>query len=215
MKPRAEALNTLGLLALSANDFQEAIASFQRAAALWQTLGEEGRLIGTLGNLAVARTELGEPTDEAFKEALQIAKDHGAIRANVLLNIGRVLERKGNFDDAKKKYLEAASDAIEGGALHTSARAWNNYGVILHNQKASEGAEDAYRQALALARQAGETRLMAMVLGNLAELLDDSSALEEAILLLEKSGNLDIANDFKARLDQMLPKQVQKNLTSK
>lgn len=203
MKPRAEALNTLGLLALSMGDFEGAVNNFQRTAALWQTLGEEGRLIGALSNLAIARSELGEPTEEAFREALQAAKNQGSSRANVLLNLGKALEQKDKKSEAKKTYLEAAAAAIEGGALHTSARAWNNYGVILHGENKTDDADDAYRQALALARQAGETRLIATILGNLSELLDDETALEEAILLLEKSGNLEPAKDFTTQLQNM------------
>ena len=199
-RARAEALNTLGYLSFSAGDFQSAAVYFRKAAALWQTLGEDARWIGALNNLGVTRSELGEVVDQAFQEVLEASKDNPAERANVLLNVGRVYERTKQIDEAIKTYARASAMALEAGALHTSARAWNNLGVVFHTQGRTSEAEEAYRQALALARQAGETRLQAMALGNLAELTENVDALEEAIHLLERGGHQDVAERYKGEL---------------
>lgn len=203
MRPRAEALNTLGLMAVSKGELEKAIDSFQRAAGLWDTLGEQGRMIGALNNLATARSELGEPTEQAFKEVLQASQHLPATRANILLNLGKVYENQGDFPNAKKSYLEAASESLQAGALHTSALAWNNQGVLLHKEGLQDAAEEAYRQALALARQAGEIRLQAMTMANLSELTSDPQSLEEAILLLEKSGYLEMAKRYSLELETL------------
>lgn len=205
-RARAEALNTLGLLLFSAGQFQEAIVSFRRAAALWETLGEKGHRIDALNNQAVARSELGEPTEKVFQEVLDAAAENVAAKARILLNIGMVYLRKKDFENARKAFLETASTALVAGALDTSARAWNNLGAALHNQDRKEEAEDAYRQALALAREAGEIRLQATALGNLAELTEDAEALEEAIYLLERSGHSDMANRFRDEREKLRPK---------
>lgn len=202
-RPRAEALNTLGHLAFSEGRFEAASTDFRRAAALWRTLGEHERWIGALSNLAIARSELGEPTEEAFAEVLNAARDNPGVRSRVLLNLGNVHERRSHFDAAVKSYMEASVQALEAGALDISARAWNNLGVVFHKQGRVKEAENAYGEALALARQAGELRLQGMALGNLAELTGDVDALEEAIHLLERSGHKQVAEGYKARLDEL------------
>lgn len=202
-RARAEALNTLGHLAFSEGRFEGASTDFRRAAALWRTLGEHERWIGALSNLAIAHSELGESTEEAFAEVLHAARDNPGVRSRVLLNLGNVHERRGNFDAAAKSYIEASAQALEAGALDISARAWNNLGVVFHKQGRAQEAENAYSEALALARQAGELRLQGMALGNLAELTQDLDALEEAIHLLERSGHTQVAEGYKARLDEL------------
>jgi tetratricopeptide (TPR) repeat protein len=203
MRPRAEALNTLGLMAFSNSEFEVAIDNFQRAAGLWRTIGEQGRLIGALNNVAHARSQIGQSVEEAYKDVMEVAKDNELLRALVFLNIGQSYERIGDLDTARKNYLEAAETSLRAGGLSAASRAWNNLGVISHKQNLHEEAEESYRQALALARQAGEVLSVATILGNLSELLDDEHALEEAILLLEKSKNFDMAKRFMASLEAL------------
>lgn len=202
-RARAEALNTLGHLALAAGNFTEATGFFRRAANLWQLLGEDARWIETMNNEAMSQIYAGEPAEELLAKVLGAAKHNPAVQSRVLLNLGMALEQRKEYKEAEKIYLQAASSALEAGTLDTSARAWNNTGVVLHYQHRREEAEEAYRQALALARQAGETMTMAVALGNLAELLSDVEALEEAILLLEKSGHQDMAERYKAELKKL------------
>ncbi|MDX2006325.1 MAG: tetratricopeptide repeat protein [Meiothermus sp.] len=203
MRPRAEALNTLGQLALSTGEFEVAVDNFQRAAGLWRTLGEQGRFVGALNNVAHARSQMGQSVEEAFKDVLDVARDNELLKALVLLNIGQSYERTSDFATAKKNYLEAAETSLRAGGLSAASRAWNNLGVIAHKQDKVEEAEESYRQALALARQAGEVLSVATILGNLSELLEDEHSLEEAILLLEKSRNFDMAKRFAGSLEAL------------
>ncbi|MBF6593241.1 MAG: tetratricopeptide repeat protein [Thermaceae bacterium] len=202
-RARAEALNTLGHLSLAAGDFAHATGFFRRAANLWQLLGEDARWVGALNNEAMSQIYAGESAEELLGKVFASTKHHPAVQSKALLNLGMALEQRKEYKEAERIYLQAAASALEAGTLDTSARAWNNVGVVYHFQQRKEEAEEAYRQALALARQAGETLIMAMALGNLAELLSDVQALEEAILLLEKSGHQDMAERYKAELKEL------------
>ena len=202
-RARAEAMNTLGHLSLAAGDFADATGFFRRAANLWQLLGEDARWVGALNNEAMSQIYAGGPAEELLNKIFAATKHNPAVQSRALLNLGMALEQRKEYKEAEKIYLQAAASALEAGTLDTSARAWNNIGVVLYYQHRQKEAEEAYRQALALARQAGETLIMAMALGNLAELMSDVEALEEAILLLEKSGHHDMAERYKAELKEL------------
>jgi len=196
-------MNTLGHLSLAAGDFADATGFFRRAANLWQLLGEDARWVGALNNEAMSQIYAGGPAEELLNKIFAATKHNPAVQSRALLNLGMALEQRKEYKEAEKIYLQAAASALEAGTLDTSARAWNNIGVVLYYQHRQKEAEEAYRQALALARQAGETLIMAMALGNLAELMSDVEALEEAILLLEKSGHHDMAERYKAELKEL------------
>lgn len=184
---RAEALNTLALLASLAGQHAEAASLLRRSASLWLLLGDRARRAGALNNLAIAQSELGEDAEAAFGEALEAAGDDLALRARTLINLGRVREGRSDREGAVEAYREAATLAQEAGALGTAARAWNNLGALEHPVR-PQAAREAYQRSLALARQAGEKLLLATALVNLAELTHDREALEEALRLSEESG---------------------------
>lgn len=196
---RAEAFNTLGLLAFSSGHHAQAVGYFKRAASLWLLLGDRSRRAGVLNNLAAAQSELGQDAEDAFREALEAAGEDSALRSRTLLNLGRVREKRGDLEGASAVYHEAASIAEQTGALGTAARAWNNLGVLQHNHQLPE-ARDTYQRSLALARQAGEKLLLATSLANLAELLGDREALEEAIHIFDDGGYTQMADRYRSRL---------------
>ncbi len=194
---RAEALNTLGLIELSKGQHAQALGYFRRSATLWLAVGERERWAGALNNQAVARAELGEETQEAFREALEAAGDHAVQRVLVLLSLGRVHERRSQTDQAQTLYQQAATLAEDAGALGSAARAWNNLGALHHRLEQPAEARNAYRRALELAQGVGERLLIGTVLANLAELDDDRESLEEALRLFEQAGHMEMAERYR------------------
>ena len=196
---RAEALNTLALLASLAGQHAEAASLLRRSASLWLLLGDRGRRAGALNNLAIAQSALGQDAESAVGEALEAAGDDLALRARTLINLGRVREGRPDRAGAAAAYQEAATLAQEAGALGTAARAWNNLGALEH-PTSPQAARQAYQRSLALARQAGEKLLLATSLINLAELTHDREALEEALRLSEESGFAQLVTYCRERL---------------
>jgi tetratricopeptide (TPR) repeat protein/DNA-binding SARP family transcriptional activator len=199
---RAEALNTLGVLAREGGDFKEAVSFARRAAALWKTLGNQMRWVAALNNLGIARTLAGEPGDQAFDEALVAAGESSVLRARTLLNVGWTREREGQRELAEQEYREAARLAAEAGVTEVAAWAWNNLGVLQHKLGQAPLAREAYEQALALAQRAGEQRILGMVMANMAELTEDKEAWEEALRILEKAGHGGMAARFRQNLGE-------------
>lgn len=200
VEARAEALNTLGLLARVRGDFTTALDHFNRSAALFLTLGDQLRWVGALNNVAMTRFEMGQDAEEAFREALELVQDNAALKARIYLNLGRIYEKQHAFAKAIAVYLDCARLAEDSQIMSTAARAWNNLGVIYHQQSLSEQAREAYEKALRLAQRSGETVVQAMVLGNISELSDNPAALEEAIRLLEAAGHTAVVEGYKAQL---------------
>ncbi|PYE55799.1 tetratricopeptide repeat protein [Deinococcus yavapaiensis] len=204
IEARAEGHNVLGLLAQYEGRFPEAKAAFGRALTLWLAAGDEVRHVGTLTNLAVVRAELGEDVDAAFQEALQAASDNLSLRATVLTAIGRMHERRGQEDDAKRLYREAHDCAHEAGDLKTAALAMNNLAVVWHLEGREREARDAYMAAIGLARNAGDMRVLGMALSNAAELDGNVEGWREAISILEESGFVALAQGYREDLEAFM-----------
>jgi tetratricopeptide (TPR) repeat protein len=197
---RAEAHNTIGMLAFSTGDFAEASGAFRRAATLWRAVGDNERWLGALNNLAVGRAQQGEDAETAFREALEAAKDDPTQRSRLLVNLGRALETAKRLEAAEVTYREAATLALEIGAFKSAAMAWNNVGSLSHQQGRLPDARAAYEQSLSLSRQAGVQEVLGLALANLAELDEDEFGLEEAIRILKIAGQNTAAEHYQARL---------------
>lgn len=186
---RAEALTTLGSLALSQGRYAEAEADYRRATVLWSALGEEERRVRALNNQALARFELGEDAQVAFQEILAVAADYPTIQALALLNLGFAYLRDKQFTAAERVYREAVVIAEEFGATALLVNVLTNLGALLHEQGQLVEARQTYERGLVLARQSGEQMFIAMLLTNLAELTEDRESLEEAMRLLKAGGH--------------------------
>jgi tetratricopeptide (TPR) repeat protein len=205
---RANALNTLGLLALSKGEFAKAASHFRRVAALWLSLDQSRYLAAALENLAVAQSELGdsEHAIESFQKALNIAGENAALRAGILLNFGILHERAQRMDEAETTYKDAVILAKIVNHSSVVVRGLNNLGVIYHNQGKLQMAEQMYLDALTVAREGGEGFMIALILANLGELKGDIEAIQEAIDLFMIGGYEKMANQTRSILESMLNK---------
>jgi tetratricopeptide (TPR) repeat protein len=200
MEARAEALNTLGLLARSRGDYKEAESFAKRAVSLWRSLGNQSRLTSALNNLAIAKALQGEDAESAFQESLEAAGENLTERALVMLNIGMVSERNDKIMLAEKAYKEAASLSEQVGSIVTATNAWNNLGVLYHKQQKYEEAKFSYQRALNFCQKAGERLLLGMIMANFAELTGDVEAWEEALKILEEAGHKEEADQYRTDL---------------
>lgn len=203
LEAEAEALNTLGEIALRKGQAQEALELFSRTAVLWQAAGERSRWVLALNNCAVARSVLGGHVEEAFREALESAGDNLSARAMILNNMARGYAQRGERAKAGQTYRQAIAVAEEAGALALAASAWNGLGVLAHAQRPDE-AREAYRRGLELAQKAGDAQLIGMLLANLAELEGDVTAWQQAITLLERGGFIALAQRYRAELETFI-----------
>jgi tetratricopeptide (TPR) repeat protein len=144
--PRAHFI--LGKLSGDAGRDQEALASFDRAIAVWPSYipayQEKGVVLGRMGRLAEA--------EEAFRETLRRSPAYDAAH----YNLGLVLRRQGRAAEAERELRKAL-------LLDPSyARAWAELGHLLADQGRRREAADAYRHAVVLGRDDLRPRLQAM-----------------------------------------------------
>ncbi|MCX8174522.1 MAG: tetratricopeptide repeat protein [Thermoplasmata archaeon] len=116
---------------------EEAIARFQKALSLDKNHTMARYFIGAV----LARK--GDPNGE------KILSECGAMAADVEIQIGNLLLKKGRFEEAAWKYEEATK--IE----RTKIEGWNNFGVALAMNGLYDEAVDAFDEAIVIEKEYG------------------------------------------------------------
>ena len=197
LEARAHGHNLLGALALGTREYAQAKSAFERATGLFLLRGDELGRLNSLCNQAIAMTELGQDTAAVLEEILGVSRTLDHPRS--FLNIGWLLERQDDLHGALDFYSRAAALAETLRHYAVVASAWNNVGVVQGKLGQDEAAERAYQSAMQAVRRTGEVKLMAAILGNLAELQDSLPLIEEAIILLRSAGEADLVAYFEAQ----------------
>lgn len=148
---------------LNAGQLNEAIAELTQAVAIDPKSGEAHTLLG----VAYDRKGLGGRAREEFQTALH-APDDQAIHLN---NLGYLLYRQGDFDEAIK-YLKRAAKLSP-----KDERIWNNLAMT---QLAADKFDDAYKSSVVVLGEF-ESRL------KIAKHLEWRGYLKDAIKYLEKA----------------------------
>jgi len=200
---RAQGHNVLGALGLAAQDYRQAKQSFTRACGVFRLLGDDRGALNALCMQAVAMTELGEETATLTGEIVVLSEQHQH-DAQTLINVGWLLERQQQPEQALELYRRAAVRAQEMGQAQQAALAWNNVGALEQRLEHKDLAQQAYQAAIEQARATGEVQTLALVLGNLAELEESLPLLEEAIVLLRESGQDDLVMYFETQRAALL-----------
>ena len=197
MACRAQGHSVLGAIKLTAREHKLSKEAFSRACGLFRLLADDMGYLDALCNQAVAMTELNEETGPLIEEILTLSEQNR--RATTLLNIGWLLERNGELPPALDFYRRAAHTAEALSQSASASRAWNNIGVIHQKLGQRLEAAGAYRTAIGHAHLTGHIRVLAMVMGNLAELEESLPLIEEAIELLQNAGQDDLVAYFETQ----------------
>jgi tetratricopeptide (TPR) repeat protein len=188
MEARAEALNTLGKLALAAGENEIAIKLHQQAAILWNGLGEQGLVAQALNNVGGAMILLGMNPISILHQSVVAAGADPSFQVHSLINTGHYYLQSNQFKSAESFFAQAAEMADQFHLVEPASVAWGNLGVALHYQERLEDAEQAYELALKLAQQSGDRMAIGNFMANLAEVRGDLVAWEEAAYFLEDVG---------------------------
>lgn len=134
----AEALNTMGLLALERKDFAKAAENLEKTLKIKRKfLGDQSiHLITTLNNLGIAYNSLGKDNEakKVLEEGLKLCGVFGLkdeIWANNNFNMGNLEVKVGNFEEARV-FFESAVKFWGNKEKHREqcAFCWHNLGVI-------------------------------------------------------------------------------------
>ncbi len=202
---RALALDTLGELARSRGAFDEAMKFYKRAGVIWRAVGNRRRWVLDLNNVAVVFSLKGNEEEALaqYQIALESTGDNAMLKGLIMGNIAISLEHLGRWDEAIQTYNETILLAKESQFTMAECRAWSNLALAFERQEQFEQAKKTYETALELAYKSNDSEMIGVILANLAELDKDFDALNEALLILEKAGYSEQANEYRRRLPEL------------
>jgi tetratricopeptide (TPR) repeat protein len=180
----AKMLNRVGLAQREVGQLDAADGHFRQALAIWQQLGNDRRVAGSLrrlGHLAADRQQFRDAISY-FSDAAELATNLGETRraALALSDLGRVLTSAGQPGEAVTQ-LEQAALLIAGTQdAFNEARILTRLGRAQVDGGQFESAENNLRRALTAMRKAGSLPGQADALTSLGELAERSAGAAEA-----------------------------------
>jgi CHAT domain-containing protein/tetratricopeptide (TPR) repeat protein len=186
----AEILYEEGNVADRRGDLETAESRYQESLELYQRLGA-GRSLGSLrmslGVIAWRRGHL-ETAEREVRAALELFEREvpGSIYvAWALLNLGNLSHERGEWDRAEGFYRRSLRlrEALTPQTMDHAA-VLINLGALARDRGDPEAARAWYRQALPVAETAGDSLLIAYVLGNVGGLEAEAGNLDAAESLL-------------------------------
>ena len=187
----AAALNNLGLALVAMRRFEDAIASYQDAAAKFRQTGNRYGEGMALGNLGVALAEVGQ-----FDEAISAQQDAVTIfrqtsdrdlEGTALGNLGVALAGAGRLEEAITAYQDAATILRQTGDRHGEGQTLNNLGNAYAELRRLEAAIIAQRDAAMIFQEFGDRHGEGQTLNNLGTAYVELRRPEEAIACFQES----------------------------
>ncbi|HEX8070494.1 MAG TPA: CHAT domain-containing protein [Pyrinomonadaceae bacterium] len=180
-------------------DFDEALAGFGRALALFRELNAPPRVARTLKGFADVYMLRGDYTTalDYYGQTLAIYQAAGSKwgEAETLSNVGSLYSSQGNYALAVSQHQRSLALFREVGDKSGQARALTNLGETYAGQGADDAALDCYQQSLAIFEALGEQVGRGAALNNLGNVYgrrgDHARALEHfqrALALFQEAG---------------------------
>ncbi|MFI8101234.1 AfsR/SARP family transcriptional regulator [Streptomyces sp. NPDC086023] len=186
-----QALNDLGLVAVTLGDFDEAIAHYEEALALARRLGHRSGEIATSLNCALAHVRLGD-TARALAAAEDVLEaigelDDAAALAYALYVRGVALAGAGRHEEAGEQLTEALEACRRAGDDGREVHVRYRLADSLRLLGRFPAAESMGRRAVALARRRADERAEGQALLVCGRVLADRSDAEGAQVYLEQA----------------------------
>ncbi len=205
---QAKALNGAGVFADDQGDYDQAVARYEEALALFRALGDRQGAAGTLSNRGdVAR--LQGDYDRAlalYEEALALYREIGATRwVGFSLNaLGVLAIDQGDVDRAASRYEEALTVFRALGHRPQTADVLTNLGVVAQARRDYRRSAALAAEALATYRELGDSRGMALTLFNLGAVALDEGDWGRAVVAFQESLAFNRELGDRLRLAQVL-----------
>jgi DNA-binding winged helix-turn-helix (wHTH) protein/tetratricopeptide (TPR) repeat protein len=156
---QAAAMNALGVLHYSRDEFDAARGRFEQVRRLAESIDELGRLVTANVNLALIAKATGDIELAAtyLEKAIEISRAQGveSLPGALTNNLSGVLIRQGRFDEAERYSLDAiANFRLTGNRLH-EASALSRLSTVLRHRGRLDEAEETQQLALAVRTELG------------------------------------------------------------
>ncbi|MCD0159343.1 tetratricopeptide repeat protein, partial [Deinococcus sp. 6GRE01] len=177
--------------------WEEARRYSQLAADLWNLHGDDEAHLTELGMVARAQVGLGAEPQVAFEGVLRRSHDLPSVHGMILVNYAAALGDRGDTAQAETELHRAVEQLTLAGDRQGLATVHGNLGVRCHLAGQLREAIDHYRRALDLLSGSGHVRLLGLTLSNLSEIDGDLSAFEDALMLLEHAGQVELVKQIR------------------
>ncbi|UBV43332.1 tetratricopeptide repeat protein [Deinococcus taeanensis] len=171
----------------------EARRHAQMAADLWQLHGDDEARVNELVMVARAAVRLGSSPQAAFQGVLAESEGRPSLHGTALVNYSLALMEGQQASEAECLMQDAIRILKDAGDRVGLAAAYGNLGVRRHMQGQLAEAARLYRQTMELLKGSGNVRQLGRTLSNLSEIEGDLSAFEDALHLLERAGQHELA----------------------
>lgn len=180
----ASALGSMGAVALSRRQLDEAEKLFIEGLQMRRATGDMYSTTSLLNNLALTLRSMRrfDEAEKVHSEGLGIERAEGNLTgaAASLNNLGVLASIQGRYDDAEKLYRESLEMFRLNNDRYGTASALNNLGMIAYGSGRFEEAEELSRESLDIKRDIGNREWIASTLVNLGALLVRRGAHAEA-----------------------------------
>lgn len=165
--------NNIGTIYSLKLEFEKALEYFNKALEQFESIDHKIRIIGTLNNIGNVYTDLQE-YDYALNYYLKSLTIYEEMEDNSQAfvpfnNIGNIYFQKGEFDNARAFYESAFDLEKINNNINGQANALHNIGTVLKIKNEHEEAINVFNEALSLAQDTDNTRLIEIIYGSLAE----------------------------------------------
>ena len=189
----ASALGSMGAVALSRRQLDEAEKLFIEGLQMRRAAGDMYGTTSLLNNLALTLRSMRrfDEAEKVHSEGLSIERAEGNLTgaAASLNNLGVLASIQGRYEEAEKLYRESLELFRLNNDRYGTASALNNLGMIAYGSERFEEAEELSRESLEIKRDIGNREWIASTLVNLGALLVRRGEYGEARLrLLEVFG---------------------------
>ena len=159
----AFASNNLGTVFKVQGNFEKALSNFLLCESIYETLGKKTRMAYVqlnIGNIYLKMDE-HDKAIELFQKCYEVSKSNKNFEMIIkaLINLGIADNQSGNYEEAKKAYLEA----IEIRKLHTDYRSlatlYADLAFVYGNMNSDDLEYDYIVKALALAKKSGSLQV--------------------------------------------------------
>jgi predicted ATPase/transcriptional regulator with XRE-family HTH domain len=192
---RAKALVGAGVLASRQGDYEQAIAFYEEALALYRARGDKKGTALALSRLGAVANEQGDfdKADGFYQESLTLSREIGdkVSTAGILNNLGNQEVLRGNVEQAAAFYLNSLQFAREMGHMQRTATALLNLGrLAFYHQEDYERAASYLEESLSLYRELGSKGGIAATLYQLGRAMLYRKRYSQAQTFLEESLHL-------------------------
>ncbi|MCF7919709.1 MAG: tetratricopeptide repeat protein [Ignavibacteriales bacterium] len=184
----AAALNTLGLIEVSSNNYDEALNYFLQTFDVYKAVSNNPAIAITLGNIGIIYLNMNK-LDKALEYFLRAKnyvpqqEDYNATynTESVIINTGITYLRMGKFDEALKNLEEAYSFCSKHKLKRSEAIILVNTGEAYMAQDQHERAIEYFTKAIYVARELEDKKILIPAMNNLGASFCNFGQYEKAV----------------------------------